>query len=184
MKIRFLIADDHKIVRDGLHSLIEVQPDIQVIAGAEDGEKAIRLCSELIPDIVIMDISMPGLNGIETTHQIIDTIPGVNIIALSMYSERRFVAGMLKAGAKGYLLKDCAFDELSEAIRVVNSQNMYLSFKIIKIIAQDVLNLLSDQYLLSNISINGEEGKVLQLLAKGRSSEQFASELSENLETV
>ena len=108
-KIRVIIADDHQIVRDGLCSLLEKEPDLEVIAAVEDGRTTVRLVEELQPDVVIMDISMPGLNGIEATRKITRDFPNIKVIALSMHDDGRFVMNMLKAGASGYLLKDCAF---------------------------------------------------------------------------
>ena len=108
MTIKLVLADDHQIVRHGLRSLLAKEPDIQVVAEAENGRAVLRLVKEFAPDVVIMDISMPGLNGIEATRQILAECFGVKIIALSMHSDSLFVLNMLKAGASGYLLKDCA----------------------------------------------------------------------------
>jgi DNA-binding NarL/FixJ family response regulator len=110
--IKIIIADDHTMMREGLRSLIEKQPDMITIAEADNGRKTLKLVQELKPDIVLMDVSMPDLNGIEATHQIKKEIPFVKVIALSMHSEKLFVSEMLKAGASGYLLKQCAFKEL------------------------------------------------------------------------
>ena len=127
-KIRVLIADDHQIVRDGLRSLLEKEPDLEVVAAVEDGRTTVRMVEELQPDVVIMDISMPGLNGIEATRKITRDFPNIKIIALSMHDDGRFVTNMLKAGASGYLLKDCAFKELTKAIHVVvRAGKSYLS---------------------------------------------------------
>lgn len=175
---RILIADDHKIVRDGLRNLLETQSDMKLIAEAEDGPMTIELTQQLKPDVVIMDISMPGLNGIEATNRIVNTIPDVKIIALSMYSERRFVVGMLKSGALGYLLKDCAFDDLSKAIRAVCKDQIYLSPKIVEYIAQDFLNHFREQAIHNISLLENQEGKMLQLLAQGKSKDQISSELA------
>ena len=119
MSKTILLADDHKIMRDGLRSLIEKQFGMEVVGEAEDGRSTVCMALELKPDIIIMDISMADLNGIEATRQIIAQQPESKIIALSMHSEKRYVKGILKAGALGYLPKDCAFDELSSAISTV-----------------------------------------------------------------
>ena len=174
---RILIADDHKIVRDGLRNLLETQSDMKLIAEAEDGPMTIELTQQLKPDVVIMDISMPGFNGIEATNRIVNTVPDVKIIALSMYSERRFVVGMLKSGALGYLLKDCAFDDLSKAIRAVCKDQIYLSTKIGEFIAQDFLNHLHEQEINDHTLLEKQQGNVLQLLAQGKSADQITSEL-------
>jgi two-component system response regulator NreC len=126
-RIRILLADDHKIMREGLRSLLEKQPSMEVVAEAENGRTAVRLAQEQSPDVVIMDIAMPDLNGVEATDQIIAGVPGVRVIALSMHSDKRFVLRMLKAGASGYLLKDCAFEELARAVRAVAAGETYLS---------------------------------------------------------
>ena len=107
--IRVLLADDHKIIRDGLKTLIEKEANMEVIAEAENGRKTIRLAQKLHPNVVIMDVTMPDMNGIDATRKIMEETPGVKVIGLSMHSDRRYVLGMLEAGACGYLLKDCAF---------------------------------------------------------------------------
>jgi DNA-binding NarL/FixJ family response regulator len=119
MTIRILIADDHQIVRQGLRTLLEKEPDMAVVAEADDGRATVRLVREKSPEVVIMDVAMPDLNGIEATRQIVAEFPKIKVIALSMYADQRFVLNMLKAGASGYLLKDCAFEELIRAIRLV-----------------------------------------------------------------
>jgi two-component system, NarL family, response regulator NreC len=126
MTIRILLADDHKIVRDGLRSLLEKDDDLKVVGEAPNGQVAVKLNHELSPDIVVMDIGMPIMNGIEATERIVEDRPEAKIIGLSMHSDRRFVSSMLEAGASGYLLKDCAFDELVDAIRTVLSGQVYL----------------------------------------------------------
>jgi two-component system, NarL family, response regulator NreC len=122
MTIRIILADDHKIVRDGLRSLLEQQPDMEVIAEAENGQKAVDLVKQLAPDVVIMDIAMPEMNGIEATRRITHQDSDVKVIALSMYSDKRFTAEMLKAGAVSYLQKDCAFEQLARTVRSVVSK--------------------------------------------------------------
>ena len=119
MVTKILIADDHQIVRQGLRFLLEKESDLKVVAEAEDGRTTVRLARELNPGVIIMDVAMPDLNGIEATRQITTESPATKVIALSMYADRRFVVNMLQAGASGYLLKDCAFEELIRAIRAV-----------------------------------------------------------------
>lgn len=121
MSIRIVLADDHKIVRDGLRSLLEQQPDMQVVAEAENGSAAVQLVRELCPDVVIMDIAMPEMDGIEATRQIARQAAGVKVIGLSMYSDKHFTSEMLKAGAHSYLPKDCAFEQLAQAVRAAAS---------------------------------------------------------------
>jgi DNA-binding NarL/FixJ family response regulator len=135
--IRILLADDHKIVRDGLRSLLENQPEMEVVGEAKNGKEAVGLVFKLVPDVVIIDITMAELNGMEATRRICKKLPNIKVIALSMHSDRRFVAGMLKAGASGYLLKDCAFEELIRAIRKVVSNQTYLSPEIMETVVKD-----------------------------------------------
>lgn len=127
MSITVLIADDHKLVRDGLRILINRQDDMEVAGEAQDGNEAVRLAKKLRPDVVIMDISMPGLDGIEATRRILKENQTIKVIALSMHSDRMFVKGMMDAGASGYLLKDCAFEELAKAIRCVINDKVFMS---------------------------------------------------------
>jgi DNA-binding NarL/FixJ family response regulator len=119
MAIKVLLADDHKIVRDGLRSLLEKDGRLEVVGEAPNGQVAVDLFRDLTPDIVVMDIGMPVMNGIEATERIIENHPDAKVLALSMHCDRRFVASIMEAGASGYLLKDCAFDELVDAIHAV-----------------------------------------------------------------
>ncbi|MFC1892826.1 response regulator [Chloroflexota bacterium] len=184
MKIRILLADDHKIVCQGLRSLLEKQSDIEVIAEAEDGRTVLRLVDELLPNIVIMDVAMPDLNGKDATRQIIAKHPGIKVVALSMYSDRRFVAGMLSAGASGYLLKDCAFEELVQAIHNVAENRCYLSTTIANIVVRDYTHLFekSDSSAFSNLTTR--EREVLQLLAEGRNVKCIADHLHLSTKTI
>ena len=130
MTIRILLADDHKIVRDGLRSLLEKDCELKVVGEAHNGQIAVELTHELVPDVVVMDIGMPVMNGIEATEQIMKNQPNAKVIGLSMHSDRRFVSSMLGAGASGYLLKDCAFDEIVKAIHAVFSGQVYIGLGI------------------------------------------------------
>jgi DNA-binding NarL/FixJ family response regulator len=130
MNIRVLLADDYKLFREGLRSLIEDQPHMTVVAEAEDGRTALQLAQTVLPDVIVMDVSMPGMNGIEAARKILCAAPGVKILALSMHDDIHLVVEMLHAGASGYVLKDCAFDELIYAIGVVADKGTYLSPRI------------------------------------------------------
>src|SRR5258708_6707357 len=127
MSIRILLADDHRILRQGVRAMLSAEPDFEVVAEAQDGRTAVEMAQRLSPNVVVMDIGMPDLNGIEATRQIIDRVPAVRVIALSAYADRRLIAEILKAGASGYLLKESAFEELAEAIRTAAAKKVYLS---------------------------------------------------------
>ncbi len=185
MSIRILLADDHTIMRQGLRSLLEKEPEMEVVGEAEDGRKALRLVQELVPDIIVMDISMPNLNGIDATHKIVSKFPEVKIIALSIHSNKRFVADMLKAGASGYILKECLFDELVQAIRTVIDGGTYLSPRITGVVVGDYVEHLSATLPESSLSILTErEHEVLQLLAEGKTTKQIALELHVSSKTI
>ena len=139
MKIKVIIVDDHQMVREGLRSLLVGEKDMEVIAEAGDGWEGVRLAEKLTPDVVIMDIAMPELNGIEATRQILARTTGVRVLVLSMHSDQRFVERTLKAGASGYLLKDCAFEELVRAIRTVMAGQIYLSPGIASLVVREYL---------------------------------------------
>jgi len=184
MKTRILLADDHKIIRDGLRSLIEKHPEMEVVGEAENGRTTVKLAQELEPDVVIMDISMPDLNGIDATQQIVADVPDVKVIALSMHSDKRFVVGMFKAGACGYLLKDCAFDELEQAINTVLSDQTYLSPKIATVVIKNYVPHVSAQNTSAFSILSAREREVLQLLAEGKSTKQIASDLYLSIKTI
>jgi DNA-binding NarL/FixJ family response regulator len=184
MSIKILIADDHQILRQGLRTLIEKDPDLKVVAEAEDGRKTVRLVEELQPQVVIMDVNMPELNGIEATRQIIAKAPGVKVIALSMHTDRRFVINMMRAGASGYLLKDCAFEELSQAIRLVLDNKTYLSPGVAEIIIKDYVAGLPQQGSAAYSVLTPREREVLQLMAEGKSTSQIAEVIHVSVKTV
>ncbi|MFZ5452609.1 MAG: response regulator [Thermodesulfobacteriota bacterium] len=182
MSIKLILADDHKIVRQGLRTLLEQESDLEVMGEAEDGRMAVRLVRELSPQVVIMDVGMPDLNGIEATRQVLAESPGVKVIGLSMHCDRRFVMNMLKAGASGYLLKDSAFEELATAIRMVLGGKIYLSTEIANIVIKDYLQGGGDESVFSVLT--PREREVLQLMAEGKSSRQIADQLIISIKTV
>jgi len=184
MSIKVLLVDDHAIIREGLRSLLMKQPDLEVIADTDDGRKALDLVRELLPNIVVMDITMPRLNGIEATRQIIAEFPDVKVIALSIYSKRRFVADMLSAGATGYILKECLFDELVQAIKAVAAGGRYLSPRITDVIISDYIKRLSVTDDSPFEVLKTREREVLQLLAEGKSTKQIALELHVSTKTI
>ncbi len=184
MSVRILLADDHAIIRQGLCSLLEKQPDVEVVAGAEDGRKALELVRELVPDIVIMDITMPELNGIDATSKIVHEHPEVKVIALSIHSSRRFVAEMLRAGASGYILKECLFDELIEAIRTVVAGRIYLSPRIAGVVVDDYVRHLEKNTPSALEVLTERQREVLQLMAEGKSTKEIALQLHLSTKTI
>jgi two-component system, NarL family, response regulator NreC len=184
--IKVILADDHQIVRHGLRSLLSAEPDIEVVGEADNGRTVVRLVQELSPQVVIMDISMPDLNGIEATRQILSDFSGVKVIALSMHSDSLFVLNMFKAGASGYLLKDCALEELVKAVRTVMNRKIYLSPSISDIVVKDfVIGWTPEDSASSAYSIlTAREREVLQLMAEGKTTNQIAENLCISVKTV
>ena len=184
MPYRILLADDHKIIRDGLRSLLEKETDMVVAGEAENGRKALQLTRKLNPDVIIMDVSMPDLNGIDAARQILGEQPGVKVVALSMHSEKQFVEGMLRAGVSGYLLKDTAFEELVKAIRIVCANKKYLSPDITDIVLQDYLHPAAANDDKPDVLLTNREREVLQLIAEGRTTRKTADKLHISIKTV
>ena len=184
MSIRIMIADDHEIVRNGLRSLIEKELDMEVIAEADNGRNAVRLALELAPDIVIMDIAMPDLNGVEAARQIIAALPRIKVIALSMHADKRYVMEMLKAGASGYILKDNAYEELARAIRTALKNRTYLSPQVTETVIGDYVQLAQTTNGTAFSLLSSREREVLQLLAEGSSTAQIADRLGISVKTV
>lgn len=184
MKIRIVVADDHKIMREGLKALIDKQPDMEVAAEAQDGLTATKLARKLLPQVIIMDIGMPEMNGIDATREIVAENKDVKIIALSMHSDRRFVLEMLKAGASGYLLKDSAFEELVTAVHTVMTGQSYLSPRITDIVVKEYLHNLPRNDSTVFTILTQREREVLQHLAEGKTTKQIASTLNLSVKTV
>ncbi len=182
--VKVVIVDDHMIVRDGLRSLLEIQPDMNVVAEADNGRVALKHVKELSPDVVIMDIGMRELNGIDATSQIIEMSLGTKILALSMFSDKRYVKGMLKAGASGYMLKDCASGELIDAIRVIIQGNIYISPSVAGIVMEDYLEDSPGRDSSMRSLLTSGELEVLQLMVEGSSTKQIASILSLSTKTI
>lgn len=184
MRIRVVLADDHAIVRHGLSRAIQQEDDMEVVGQAEDGHAAIELARELSPDVVIMDITMPDLNGIEATREIRRESPNVKVIALSMHSAKRYVTEMFKAGAAGYLLKDCDFEELARAIRTVANGNIYVSPSVSSVVVGDFVHGEQESKSSAFSVLTQREREVLQLLAEGKTTKQIALRLYISPKTV
>lgn len=182
--IKTLIADDHRIVREGIRTLLSNESDIEVIAQAENGRDAVKLALKLQPDITIMDIGMPELNGIEAIIQIRRKMPNIRIIVLSMHSEHEFIWKTFKAGAFAYLLKDCAAQELVTAIRRVNSGKKYISEDISDVVLQDFVDKKWHDNEASFVPLSDREKEVLQLLSEGKATKEIAETLFISKKTV
>ena len=180
MPIRVLIADDHAVVAEGLRHLVEAESDIEVVACVGDGREAVQQARDTQPDVVLMDLSMPELNGADATRAILQRDPRCRVIVLSMYAQREYVRRALKAGAAGYVVKRSAAKELVEAIRAVHAGQRYLSPRVADVVIDDYAEERDDP--LSRLS--AREREVLQLLAEGRTGAEIAQRLSLSQKTV
>src|SRR5436190_14289015 len=180
MTIRILIADDHAVVAEGLKHLVEAQSDLQVVGIVGDGRAAVQAAKETTPDVVLMDLSMPELNGADAARAIIDERPECKVIVLSMYAEREYVRRALKAGATGYVVKRSAAKELVEAIRAVHAGQRYLSPRVADVVIDDYAEERDDPL----ARLSAREREVLQLLAEGRTGAEIAQRLSLSQKTV
>jgi two-component system response regulator NreC len=185
MPIRILLADDHTVVRDGLRALLEKQPDMAVVAEAADGRDSVRLAEELAPDVVIMDIAMPNMNGIEATRRITASCPRTAVVVLSMHQDESYVLRSLKAGAKGYLLKDSLRSDVIDAIRSVAQGRSFLTRKVSRMLQEDYVSQLQRRGLDDSYDLlTDREREILQLIAEGRTNKEVAGLLNVSLTTV
>ena len=183
--IRILVADDHGIVRKGLRFLLERQPGMEVVGEASEGREAVRLCAELAPNVVIMDVAMPRLNGIDATAQIVKNNPGIGIVILSMHADESYLVRALSAGAKGYLLKDSAEVDLVRAVQVVAQGRPFFSPQITQSLLEDYVRTLQQRGLQDSYELlTDREREVLQLLAEGKSNKEVATILDLSTYTV
>jgi DNA-binding NarL/FixJ family response regulator len=192
--VRVLIVDDHRMMRDGLKALLRSQPDMQVVGEAENGRVGMRLAADASPDVIVMDVTMPELNGIDATHQIHVKYPGVKVVALSAHPDRRFASGMIEAGAAAYVTKDTAFEELVTAIHSVVNGQVYLSPRV----AAGLIDQLRDSGGNGNgggatgmaigsravASLSPREREVLQLISEGNATKEVAAHLNLSVKTV
>ncbi len=181
MAIRILIADDHGVVAEGLKHVVESQGDMQVVAIVGDGREAVRVAKEQQPDVVLMDLSMPELNGADATRAILEHDNRCKVIVLSMYVEREYVRRALKAGASGYVVKRSAAKEVVDAIRAVNAGQRYLSPRVADVVIDDYAGDAKGDLL---EKLSAREREVLQLLAEGRTGAEIAARLSLSQKTV
>ena len=182
MSIKVIIADNHKIIRDGLASLIGGRTGIELIAEARDGREVVKLARKLTPDVILMDVTMPNLNGVDATRKLLAASPGTKVLALSIHTDKRFVAGMLQAGASGYIPKSCSFEELIHAIKLVARGRKYLSPEVTGLIIEDYN--LKTAMPVSIPLLTGREREVLQLIAEGNSTKEIAFELRLSVKTI
>jgi two-component system, NarL family, response regulator NreC len=182
---RVLLADDHTLIRAGLRMVVDSEPDLTVVGEANDGREAVRLAGQLKPDVVVMDIGMPKLNGIEASRQIRTELPDTQVVMLSMHSDEAYVLRALKAGAKAYLLKDSAEADLARAIRAATAGKSFFSPAVGQVLLQDYMRRLErtggeDSYDL----LSPREREILQLVAEGNSSKEIANALHLSVYTV
>lgn len=184
MKTRVVLADDHKIIREGLRTILEGELRCDVVALTEDGASTVEAVRLHQPDIVIMDISMPGVDGIAATREILREHPQVKVIALSMHTERGIISEMLSAGARAYLLKDCASDDLGRAMESVLHNKVYISPAIAGVVVDDYVHRLKETKSLLSSNLTAKERQVLQLIAGGKSTKEIAAELHVSVQTI
>jgi DNA-binding NarL/FixJ family response regulator len=184
MSIMVLLVDDHRIVRQGLRALLEKEGDIEVSGEASNGRDAVQLAGEMSPDVIVLDIAMPDMNGIDAARRIIADNPASRILVLSMLGDKRFVVEMFSAGVKGYLLKDCAADELVRAIRTIHEGETYLSSQIAGLVIRDFIKMIPEASPETSPLLSTREREVLQLLAEGKNAKEIAFILSVSSKTI
>jgi DNA-binding NarL/FixJ family response regulator len=184
MSIKILLVDDHKMFRDGLRNLISQEMGLEPIGEAKDGNEAVAMAEKYSPDVMIMDLSMPGLNGLEATRKILEIRPQTKIIILSMHSDRRYVLESLKVGAKGYVLKDVDFTELVQAIHAAVNDRIYLSQKISDLVIKDFVKSAKSEDPSAYSLLSAREREVLQHLAEGKGTKVIANHLNVSVKTI
>lgn len=185
-KITILLADDHTVVRQGLKALLEAQPDMTVVGEAANGRQAMQLARKLVPDVVVMDIAMPSLNGLEATRQIIHAVPTAKVLILSSYNDDEYVSQLTEAGAAGYLLKQTAATDLIRAIREIRKGKAFFSPAVSRRLLEYYRETIvkGARVPRSRPFLTSRETEVLQLIAEGKGNKQIAAELSISIKTV
>jgi two-component system response regulator NreC len=184
-KLRILLADDHIVMRTGLRALLERQPDLEVVGESENGRETIELAASLRPDVVVMDVGMPDMNGIEATKAIVTQRPTTAVVILSMHSDESYVMRALKAGARGYLLKDSAAADLIGAIQAVSQNKSFFSPRVSRILAEDYVRVLKQKGAVDSYDLlTTREREILQLLAEGKANKEVATTLNISPYTV
>jgi len=184
-KLRVLLADDHIVMRAGLRALLDRQPNLEVVGECENGREAVELAGSLRPDVVVMDVGMPGLNGIEATKTIVDRHSSPAVVILSMHADESYVMRALKAGARGYLLKDSAAADLIGAIQAVSQGRSFFSPKVSRILAEDYVRILKQKGDVDTYDLlTSREREILQLLAEGKANKEVATALNISPYTV
>jgi two-component system, NarL family, response regulator NreC len=184
-KLRILLADDHIVMRTGLRALLERQPNLEVVGESENGRETVALAASLKPDVVVMDVGMPVLNGIEATQTIVTQNPTVAVVILSMHADESYVMRALKAGARGYLLKDSAAADLIGAIQAISQGKSFFSPKVSRILAEDYVRVLKQKGAVDTYDLlTSREREILQLLAEGKTNKEVATALNISPYTV
>jgi DNA-binding NarL/FixJ family response regulator len=184
MSIAVVLADDHSILREGLRALLEQDPDLDVVGEAGDGRETVGVVGRLRPDVVVMDVAMPGLNGVDATRRIKAASPGVKVLALSVHTEAEFIHEMLHAGASGYVQKGCSVEELGRAIRTVAEGHTYLGPVAADVVASSYLRSPQPGHPPPPTTLTPREREVIQLIAEGGSAKQIAAALGVSVKTV
>lgn len=184
MAVQVLIVDDHEIMREGMTALLRKYSQFEVVGQATDGRQALEMASQLKPDVIIMDVGMPNLNGVDATKKLISTYPDLKIMALSAHSDGAIVAKMIKAGASGYMLKESAFDELIEGLNTLLDGRTFLCNKISKVVFSDYVGMVTNPMAKSGDGLSSREREVLQLVAEGHTTKEIAEVLKLSTKTI